>query len=284
MDIFFLDNLKYLKIHARFIQNSCALYHFYSPFAIRKVNDQLIQLERAFIDPQGLPGRPLARYLLQTTIHITSYSNQVPCYSTNLSLHTVRCKLIPAQASSLQNHLPLKDNKVETFCCVFAKYQYTLYSQKTNPFHRTSRYAVCVVRMVYLGQQTDDLTGHFPLVLFIRHVLFAESSVNTYAGSSFPGLADGMFEIEGSPDEARRWEIVRKHFSVILYTIESAASTLRDVHKFMPLQLHSFISSCTYHIAFRSIVQFLCFVSIQCKCSFISLNSCTSKIHQIIQS
>nr|XP_022329273.1 N-acetylated-alpha-linked acidic dipeptidase 2-like [Crassostrea virginica] len=98
------------------------------PFAIRKVNDQLIQLERAFIDPQGLPGRPLA-----------------------------------------------------------------------------------------------------------RHVLFAESSVNTYAGSSFPGLADGMFEIEGSPDEARRWEIVRKHFSVILYTIESAASTLRDVHKFMPL-------------------------------------------------
>lgn len=98
------------------------------PFAIRKINDQLMQLERAFIDPQGLPGRPLA-----------------------------------------------------------------------------------------------------------RHILFAESSVNTYAGSSFPGLADGMFEIESSPDEASRWEIVKKHFTVILYTIESAASTLRDVHKFMPL-------------------------------------------------
>ncbi|XP_061183780.1 N-acetylated-alpha-linked acidic dipeptidase 2-like [Saccostrea echinata] len=98
------------------------------PFAIRKINDQLIQLERAFIDPQGLPGRPLA-----------------------------------------------------------------------------------------------------------RHVLFAESSVNTYAGSSFPGLADGMFEIEGSPDEQRRWEIVKKHFTVILYTIESAASTLREASRFMPL-------------------------------------------------
>lgn len=75
------------------------------------------------------------------------------------------------------------------------------------------------------------------LVLFflLRHVLFAESSVNTYAGSSFPGLADGMFEIEDSPDKASRWEIVKKHFAVILYTIESAASTLRDVHKFMPL-------------------------------------------------
>lgn len=76
------------------------------------------------------------------------------------------------------------------------------------------------------------------LVVFfslLRHVLFAESSVNTYAGSSFPGLADGMFEIEDSPDKASRWEIVKKHFAVILYTIESAASTLRDVHKFMPL-------------------------------------------------
>lgn len=126
-----MDNLKCLKIHARFIQNSCAFYHFCSPFAIRKVNDQLIQLERAFIDPQGLPGRPLARYLLQTTIHVLSYSSLVPCYSTNLSLHTVRCKLIPAQASSLQNHLPQTDDKTKTVCCVFAKY--ISYSQKQIP-------------------------------------------------------------------------------------------------------------------------------------------------------
>jgi hypothetical protein len=70
--------------------------------------------------------------------------------------------------------------------------------------------------------------------LFNRHVLFAESSVNTYSGSSFPGLADGMFEIEGSPDEQNRWNIVKKHYSVILHAIESAASTLRDVSRFMP--------------------------------------------------
>ncbi|XP_062582887.1 putative N-acetylated-alpha-linked acidic dipeptidase, partial [Saccostrea cucullata] len=77
-------------------QKSVDAVNKWDPFAIRKINDQLLQLERAFIDPQGLPGRPLA-----------------------------------------------------------------------------------------------------------RHVLFAESSVNTYAGSSFPGLADGMFEIEGSPDEQK---------------------------------------------------------------------------------
>lgn len=121
-----------------------------------------MQLERAFIDPQGLPGRPLARY--------TYYKE----------LNTTVCK------------------------CTFSSIYEIFY--------------------LYLG-----------VFSLLRHVLFAESSVNTYAGSSFPGLADGMFEIESSPDESSRWEIVKKHFTVILYTIESAASTLRDVHKFMPL-------------------------------------------------
>ncbi|CAC5368895.1 NAALAD [Mytilus coruscus] len=70
---------------------------------------------------------------------------------------------------------------------------------------------------------------------YARHVLFAESLVNTYAGSSFPGLVDSLFEIEKDPDQKGRWNIVKKHFSVILFTIESATSTLREVTKFMPV-------------------------------------------------
>lgn len=38
-----------------------------SPFAIRSLNDQLTLMERAFIDPEGLPGRPLARFALFIT-------------------------------------------------------------------------------------------------------------------------------------------------------------------------------------------------------------------------
>ncbi|XP_052057708.1 N-acetylated-alpha-linked acidic dipeptidase 2-like [Mytilus californianus] len=70
---------------------------------------------------------------------------------------------------------------------------------------------------------------------YARHVLFAESLVNTYAGSSFPGLVDSLFEIEKDLDQKGRWNIVKKHFSVILFTIESATSTLREVTKFMPV-------------------------------------------------
>ncbi|XP_033735883.1 N-acetylated-alpha-linked acidic dipeptidase 2-like [Pecten maximus] len=99
------------------------------PFAIRRINDQLILMERAFMDPAGLPGRPQS-----------------------------------------------------------------------------------------------------------RHILFAESSVNSYAGSSFPGLVDSLFEIETIPEAeaVARWEIVKHHFSVIVFTINSAQSTLREVSSFMP--------------------------------------------------
>ncbi|XP_064600785.1 uncharacterized protein LOC135466961 [Liolophura sinensis] len=66
-----------------------------------------------------------------------------------------------------------------------------------------------------------------------RHVVFAPSSVNTYAGASFPGIADALFEIEKDPDEAKRWDAVRKIYSVVVFTVGSAASTLRDVVQFM---------------------------------------------------
>ncbi|XP_062588973.1 N-acetylated-alpha-linked acidic dipeptidase 2-like [Saccostrea cucullata] len=97
------------------------------PYAIRQINDQLLQLDRAFTDPAGLPNRPQA-----------------------------------------------------------------------------------------------------------RHILFAESSVNAYAGSSFPGLSDTTFEIIGSENESERWEIVKKHYAAIIFAIQSATSSLRDVTRFMP--------------------------------------------------
>lgn len=81
---------------------------------------------------------------------------------------------------------------------------------------------------VLYNQLTLFFTFHF------RHILFAESNTNSYAGSSFPGLIDSLFEIDEDQDQAGRWKKVKKHFSVILFTIESAASTLRDVAKFMP--------------------------------------------------
>ena len=46
----------------------------FSPFTVRRVNDQLMQLERAFIDPNGLPGRSLKRFASKLLVLITNES------------------------------------------------------------------------------------------------------------------------------------------------------------------------------------------------------------------
>ncbi|XP_068107993.1 putative N-acetylated-alpha-linked acidic dipeptidase [Hyperolius riggenbachi] len=61
-----------------------------------------------------------------------------------------------------------------------------------------------------------------------RHVIYAPNVHNSYAASSFPGLAAAMFDIENDPDQERRWQQVRKEISTIAFTLSSAASTMQD--------------------------------------------------------
>ncbi|WAR19806.1 GCP2-like protein [Mya arenaria] len=56
---------------------------------------------------------------------------------------------------------------------------------------------------------------------------------NNYSGSSFPGLSDALTQISQGVNVTEQWDIVSQHYSVILFTIQSATSTLRDVTDFM---------------------------------------------------
>ncbi|XP_063958983.1 N-acetylated-alpha-linked acidic dipeptidase 2-like [Lytechinus pictus] len=53
-----------LTTAARAFQNDVENMEKNDPFAVRRVNDQLLQFERAFIDPLGLPGRNLQRHVV----------------------------------------------------------------------------------------------------------------------------------------------------------------------------------------------------------------------------
>ena len=77
------------------------------------------------------------------------------------------------------------------------------------------------------GSCSDAFYFHF------RHILLAESSVDLYTGNSFPGLTDLLFDIEENEDQEKRWKVVEKHYSVILFAIQSATAVLRDVTNFM---------------------------------------------------
>ncbi|XP_038053369.1 putative N-acetylated-alpha-linked acidic dipeptidase [Patiria miniata] len=63
---------------------------------------------------------------------------------------------------------------------------------------------------------------------FVRHIVFAPSSRDNYASDKFPGIVDAMFDIENNPDP-EKWNFVKKQLSIVIYTIQSAASVLMEV-------------------------------------------------------
>ncbi|XP_051842745.1 N-acetylated-alpha-linked acidic dipeptidase 2 isoform X2 [Antechinus flavipes] len=64
---------------------------------------------------------------------------------------------------------------------------------------------------------------------FYRHIIFAPSSHNKYAGESFPGIYDAMFDIENKADQHEAWEEVKKQISIAAFTVQAAAGTLKEV-------------------------------------------------------
>ena len=61
------------------------------------------------------------------------------------------------------------------------------------------------------------------------HIILAPSSHNKYAGESFPGIYDALFDIENRADPHSAWAEVKKHISIAAFTVQAAAGTLTDV-------------------------------------------------------
>lgn len=70
---------------------------------------------------------------------------------------------------------------------------------------------------------------HPVLFLSCRHVVFAPSSHNKYAGESFPGIYDALFDIENAAEPDRAWSEVKRQISIAAFTVNAAADTLHPV-------------------------------------------------------
>ncbi|XP_076002195.1 N-acetylated-alpha-linked acidic dipeptidase 2 [Genypterus blacodes] len=80
-------------------------------------------------------------------------------------------------------------------------------------------------QLMYLERAFIDPLG-LPGRAFYRHVVFAPSSHNKYAGESFPGIYDSLFDIENSLDPEKAWEEVKRQISIAAFTVHAAAMTL----------------------------------------------------------
>ncbi|KAG8453051.1 hypothetical protein GDO86_004748 [Hymenochirus boettgeri] len=82
-------------------------------------------------------------------------------------------------------------------------------------------------QLMYLERAFIDPLG-LPGRPFYRHIIFAPSSHNKYAGESFPGVYDALFDIENKSDELAAWNEVKRQISIATFTVQAAAETLKE--------------------------------------------------------
>lgn len=61
-----------------------------------------------------------------------------------------------------------------------------------------------------------------------RHIIFAPNSHNKYAGVSFPGIYDALFDIANAENQQKAWEEVKRQISIAAFTVIAAAGTLKE--------------------------------------------------------
>ncbi|KAM4627920.1 N-acetylated-alpha-linked acidic dipeptidase 2 isoform 1-T1 [Polymixia lowei] len=101
------------------------------------------------------------------------------------------------------------------------------FHKRLQTLDRTDSLQVRLVndQLMYLERTFIDPLG-LPGRPFYRHVIFAPSSHNKYAGESFPGIYDSLFDIENSTNPEKAWEEVKRQISIAAFTVHAAAMTL----------------------------------------------------------
>ncbi|XP_075402552.1 glutamate carboxypeptidase 2 isoform X2 [Tenrec ecaudatus] len=83
-------------------------------------------------------------------------------------------------------------------------------------------------QLMFLERAFIDPLG-LPNRPFYRHVIYAPSSHNKYAGESFPGIYDALFDIKSKADPSMAWGEVKRQISIAAFTVQAAAGTLKEV-------------------------------------------------------
>uniref|UniRef100_A0A8C1N7Q6 Glutamate carboxypeptidase 2 n=1 Tax=Cyprinus carpio TaxID=7962 RepID=A0A8C1N7Q6_CYPCA len=130
---------------------------------------------------------------------------------------------------ALKHPAAMQQHSVSFDSLFFAVENFTVVARD---FHQRLDHALAV-RMVndqlmYLERAFTDPLG-LPGRPFYRHIIFAPSSHNKYAGESFPGIYDALFDIENAVDWQKAWDEVKRQISIAAFTVNAAAETLKPV-------------------------------------------------------
>uniref|UniRef100_A0A8C5XQU5 glutamate carboxypeptidase II n=1 Tax=Microcebus murinus TaxID=30608 RepID=A0A8C5XQU5_MICMU len=104
------------------------------------------------------------------------------------------------------------------------------FSKQLQDFDKSNPILLRIIndQLMFLERAFIDPLG-LPDRPFYRHIIYAPSSHNKYAGESFPGIYDALFDIESKVDPAKAWGEVKRQISIAAFTVQAAAGTLREV-------------------------------------------------------
>ncbi|XP_062949436.1 glutamate carboxypeptidase 2-like isoform X3 [Cynocephalus volans] len=104
------------------------------------------------------------------------------------------------------------------------------FSERLQDFKKTNPILLRIMndQLMFLERAFIDPLG-LPGRPFYRHIIYAPSSHNKYAGESFPGIYDALFDIESKVDPSKAWGEVKRQISIASFTVQAAAGTLREV-------------------------------------------------------
>ena len=72
--------------------------------------------------------------------------------------------------------------------------------------------------------------GQVIIIFTYSHIVFAPSTSNSYASSSFSGLTDLLEAVGDQTEEENEsdWALIKEHLSVISFMIDEAGKSLSD--------------------------------------------------------
>uniref|UniRef100_A0A8C6YPN2 Aminopeptidase NAALADL1 n=1 Tax=Nothoprocta perdicaria TaxID=30464 RepID=A0A8C6YPN2_NOTPE len=182
-----------------------------------------------------------------------------PTFKNHLTVAQVRGGLVFELANSVVLPFDCRD-----YAAAVSNYAYVIYNLSKNHEEELSKYSVSFDALFSAVKNFTEVSAHFhenmqqidinnllavrslndrlmflerafidPLGLpdrpFYRHVIFAPSSHNKYAGESFPGIYDALFDIKSKADQHKAWEEVKRQISIAAFTVQAAADTLKEV-------------------------------------------------------
>lgn len=152
-------------------------------------------------------------------LDVTEYAHSLSKYAMSISQIAQRH---PEEMQTYQVSFDSLFSAVENFT-VAAKG----FHERLQALDKTDSLQVRIMndQLMYLERAFIDPLG-LPGRPFYRHVIFAPSSHNKYAGESFPGIYDALFDIENAADPEKSWDEVKRQISIAAFTVHAAAMTL----------------------------------------------------------